>query len=62
MADLGLQYRLPAAWGLQNGTLSLMVRNLGNQAYASNMSVIGGELLVAPGAPRTLLLGLNFSL
>ena len=62
VADLGLQYRLPASSGLQNGTLSLMLRNLGNQAYASSMSVIGGELLVAPGAPRTLLLGLNFSL
>lgn len=62
LADLGLQYRLPGSSGLQNGTLSLMVRNLRNQAHASNMSVIGGEVLVAPGAPRTLLLGLNFSL
>jgi len=62
VADLGVQYRLPAAAGLQHGTLSLMVRNLANKAYASNLSVIGGELLVAPGAPRTLLLGLNFSL
>ncbi len=62
VADLGLQYRLPAASGLQSATLSLMVRNLADKAYASNMSVIGGEVLVAPGAPRTLLLGLNFSL
>lgn len=62
VADLGVQYRLPAATGLRNGTLSLMVRNLANKTHASNMSVIGGELLVAPGAPRTLLLGLNFSL
>ncbi|MET1113551.1 MAG: TonB-dependent receptor, partial [Comamonas sp.] len=62
VADLGMQYRLPASTGLQGGTLSLMVRNLGNRSYASNSSVIGGGLLVAPGAPRTLVLGLNFSL
>lgn len=62
VADLGLQYRLPASSGLQNATLSLMLRNLADKSYASNLSVIGGELLVAPGAPRTLLLGLNFSL
>lgn len=62
VADLGVQYRLPASAGLQDGTLSLTVRNLANRSYASSMSVIGGERLVAPGAPRTLLLGLNFSL
>ncbi|MCD2511215.1 TonB-dependent receptor [Comamonas endophytica] len=62
VADLGVQYRLPASTGLQNGTLSLMVRNLTDKTHASNLSVIGGELLVAPGAPRTVLLGLNFSL
>ncbi|MEG2631292.1 MAG: TonB-dependent receptor, partial [Comamonas sp.] len=62
VADLGLQYRLPAALGLQDGTLRLTVRNLADKSYASSMSVIGGERLVAPGAPRTLLLGLQFSL
>lgn len=62
VADLGLQWRLPASLGLADGTLSLMVRNLTDKTYASSMSVIGGERLVAPGAPRTLLLGLNFSL
>lgn len=62
VADLGVQYRLPASLGLQDGTLSLTVRNLGNEAYASSMSVIGGAPLVAPGAPRSVLLGLNFSL
>ena len=62
VTDLGLQYRLPAALGLADATLSLMVRNLGDKSYASSMSVIGGERLVAPGAARTVLLGLNFSL
>ncbi len=62
VADLGLQYRLPASTGLADGTLSVTVRNLADKAYASSMSVIGGEVLVAPGAPRTLLLGLTFSL
>jgi outer membrane receptor protein involved in Fe transport len=62
VADLGLQYRLPAALGLQDGTLRLTVRNLADKSYASSMSVIAGERLVAPGAPRTLLLGLQFSL
>ncbi|WP_315126149.1 TonB-dependent receptor domain-containing protein [Comamonas antarctica] len=62
VADLGLQYRLPASTGLADGTLSVTLRNLADKAYASSMSVIGGEVLVAPGAPRTLLLGLTFSL
>lgn len=62
VADLGLQYRLPAALGLADGTLRLTVRNLADKSYASSMSVIGGERLVAAGAPRTLLLGLQFSL
>jgi outer membrane receptor protein involved in Fe transport len=62
VADLGLQYRLPASLGLADGTLQLMVRNLGDKSHASSMSVIAGERLVAPGAPRSLLLGLNFSL
>ena len=62
VADLGLQYRLPASLGLQDATLSLMVRNLADKSYASSMSVIAGERLVAPGAPRSLLLGLQFSL
>ncbi|MEG2878886.1 MAG: TonB-dependent receptor [Comamonas sp.] len=62
VVDLGLQYRLPAALGLQDGTLRLTVRNLADKPYASSMSVIGGERLVAPGAPRSLLLGLQFSL
>ncbi|MGN1057325.1 MAG: TonB-dependent receptor [Comamonas sp.] len=62
VADVGVQYRLPAAWGLKDGVLNLNVRNLANKDYASNTSVIGGTHLVAPGAPRSVMLGMNFSL
>lgn len=62
VADVGVQYTLPAAWGLKDGGLNLNVRNVANRDYASNTSVIGGTRLVAPGAPRTVMLGLNFSL
>lgn len=60
--DLGLQYRLPASTGLKDAALSFMVRNAADRVYASSTSVIGGERLVAPGTPRSLMLGLNFSL
>jgi len=60
-ADLGLQYRLPAGVA-RNASLSLWLRNAGNVRYASTTVLIGGERLVAPGAPRTLQLGLQVSL
>lgn len=60
-ADLGLQYRLPAGVA-RNASLSLWLRNAGNARYASTTVLIGGERLVAPGAPRTLQLGLQVSL
>ena len=62
VADVGVQYKLPASVGLTDATLSLNVRNVADKDYASNTSVIGGTHLVAPGAPRTFMLGLNFSL
>ena len=62
VADVGVQYKLPASVGLTDAALSLQVRNVTDKGYASNTSVIGGTHLVAPGAPRTFMLGLNFSL
>lgn len=64
IVDLGMQYRLPASnsLGLRDALLHLTVNNLADKDYASSTSIIGGERLVAPGAPRTVLLGLSFSL
>lgn len=62
VTDVGVQYKLPSGIGLQDGVLSLKVLNVADKKYASSTSVIGGQHLVAPGAPRTVMLGLNFSL
>lgn len=62
VADLGVQYHLPTSMGVKDGVLSLNIHNVADKNYASNTSVIGGQHLVAPGAPRTFMLGLNFSL
>jgi outer membrane receptor protein involved in Fe transport len=57
-ADLGLQYRLPS----HGASLNVWLRNVGNARYASTTVLIGGERLVAPGAPRTVQVGLQLSL
>lgn len=62
VADMGLQYRLPAAMGLQDASIHFSVRNVADKDYATSTSIIGGERLVAPGMPRTFMLGLNFSM
>ncbi|WP_240467168.1 TonB-dependent receptor [Comamonas sp. lk] len=59
--DLGLQYRLPVSVA-RNASLNLWLRNAANAQYASTTTIIGGQRLVAPGAPRSLQLGLQFSL
>ena len=59
--DLGLQYRLPASVA-RHTSLSLWLRNAANARYASTTTMIGGQRLVAPGAPRSVQLGLQFSL
>lgn len=59
--DLGLQYRLPASVA-RHASLSLWLRNAANARYASTTAMIGGQRLVAPGAPRSVQLGLQFSL
>ncbi|MDL5036894.1 TonB-dependent receptor [Comamonas resistens] len=59
--DLGLQYRLPASVA-RHASLSLWLRNAANARYASITTMIGGQRLVAPGAPRSVQLGLQFSL
>lgn len=59
--DLGLQYRLPASLA-RNASLSLWLRNATNTRYASTTTMIAGQRLVAPGAPRSVQLGLQFSL
>ena len=59
--DLGLQYRLPASLA-RNASLSLWLRNAANTRYASTTTMIAGQRLVAPGAPRSVQLGLQFSL
>ncbi|WP_233209887.1 TonB-dependent receptor [Comamonas sp. 26] len=59
--DLGLQYRLPASVA-RNASLNLWLRNAADTRYASTTTLIGGQRLVAPGAPRSLQLGLQFSL
>ncbi|MEG0141392.1 MAG: TonB-dependent receptor, partial [Comamonas sp.] len=59
--DLGLQYRLPASMA-RNASLNLWLRNAADTRYASTTTLIGGQRLVAPGAPRSLQLGLQFSL
>ena len=42
--------------------LNLWLRNALDTRYASTTTLIGGQRLVAPGAPRSLQLGLQFSL
>lgn len=59
--DLGLQYRLPASVA-RHASLSLWLRNAANARYASTTTMIGGQRLVAPGAPRSVQLGLQLSL
>lgn len=59
--DLGLQYRLPAGVA-RHASLSLWLRNAANARYASTTAMIGGPRLVAPGAPRSVQLGLQLSL
>lgn len=66
VGDVGAQVALPrgfaAALGGGSAQLSLWVRNVADQRYASSSSLIGGERLVAPGAPRTVTVGLKFTL
>jgi outer membrane receptor protein involved in Fe transport len=62
VGDVGAQYALPRSLGWGDAQLSLWVRNVTDQRYASSTSVIGGERLVAPGAPRTVTVGLKFAL
>lgn len=53
--DLGLGYRLPGT----RSRIHVQVANLANKVYAASASVIGGTPLFAPGAPRTLKVGMQ---
>lgn len=53
--DLGLGYTLPGT----RSRLYAQVSNLADKAYATSSSVIGGTTLFAPGAPRSLKLGVQ---
>jgi len=53
--DLGLSWRLPSA----RSRIYAVVSNLGDKAYATSASVIRGVPLFAPGAPRTLKVGVQ---
>ncbi|WP_418515049.1 TonB-dependent receptor [Delftia sp. PS-11] len=53
--DLGLGYSLPGSRSRIYATVS----NLTDKAYATSSSIIGGTQLFAPGAPRTLKVGVQ---
>lgn len=53
--DLGLNYTLPATLYRLYAT----VANVSDKAYATSASVIGGTQLYAPGAPRTVKVGVQ---
>ncbi len=53
--DLALAYRLPGG----RSRIYAQVSNLTDKAYATSSSVIGGAQLFAPGAPRTLKIGVQ---
>ena len=57
--DLGVQY-VTARSTLGSYRLYATVFNLLDKRYASNQFVIGGQALVAPGAPRSLQVGAQF--
>lgn len=54
--DLTLAYASP---GPQAWRAYARVENLADETYAATVSVIGGETVVAPGAPRALRVGLQ---
>ncbi len=56
--DAGLNWR--GQWGATPVKARLAVHNLTGKAYASNAFQIGGVALVAPGAPRSVTVGLQF--
>jgi outer membrane receptor protein involved in Fe transport len=53
--DLGLAWRLPSS----RTRIYAVLANLTDKAYATSASVIAGTPLFAPGAPRTLKLGVQ---
>lgn len=55
--DLGLNYAVPAAPATYR--FYAVLANVADKAYATSASVIGGTTLLAPGAPRTLKVGLQ---
>lgn len=58
VGDVGVQYLLPRSLGLGNAQLSLWVRNVTDQKYASSTSSVG----IAPGAPRTVMASVKVAL
>lgn len=56
--DLSLHYQVRPGSG-PGWRAYLKVDNASDRVYASNLFVIGGQQLVAPGAPRTLRVGLQ---
>ncbi len=57
IVDVGLNYRHSA---LPEWRFHLNVDNLTDRRYASTVSIIGGEILVAPGSPRQIRVGAQF--
>lgn len=53
---------IPLASLARNASLNLWLRNAANTRYASTTVLIGGQRLIASGAPRSVQLGLQFSL
>lgn len=57
--DLGLAHEGQAPF---NYRLWLRLENIADNVHATSISLIGGELLFAPGAPRTIRAGIQISL
>lgn len=55
--DLGLQYA--GSYGATRYRAYMKVDNAADRKYASNAFVIGGQVLVAPAAPRSVQIGLQ---
>lgn len=57
LLDLGVSY---THRGERNYRVYARLDNLTDEKYATSVSVIGGQLLFAPGAPRTVRAGIQF--
>lgn len=57
LIDLGVSYTSP---GERNYRVYARLDNVTDEKYATSVSIIGGQLLFAPGSPRTVRAGIQF--